>query len=294
MQRGLGFGLTLGLAACVAPRAVTQTGRVAPQGEFRGGADMVYNIPTGTTSAFLDGLDNTVDNLAQKNDNLYEQGMNDAAKAAVAYSLDPVSMGTAFWLRYGVIERVDAGYKYASGAHVFDARFQFLGAPGSRTKDGTNTGLAGSIGAQYSQQSYELPGFAGIDKLGKLFGFHMDRKDVLVPLILSVPFGPEEKYGAFSFGAVGGYTWLDYGLEPHDIVKDVGGVQEVVEKVSRKQGFATYGGFFNIKGGYKYAYLGLGLAAYYQEYGSFDILDKVSFKIDGFTFVPTISFELRY
>jgi len=71
----------------------------------------------------------------------------------------------AFGLRYGVWNRLDAGYKYSLGAHAIDARFQFWGTPGTRASDPSGENLhadwAASIGAQYSHQSFEL--FDNID-----------------------------------------------------------------------------------------------------------------------------------
>lgn len=282
--------------ACVAPRSVIHSGRVTPQGEVRVGTEMVVNVPTGTAGALLEGLEGAVDSLTQKSDRLFEDNLNTASKAALAHSLDPLTSGLALSVRYGFLERFDAGYKYSFGAHALDARFQFLGKPGVPTRRGpsSGSGLAGSVGLQYSQQSFELPSLAGLDKLGKLFGFHMTRQDLLVPVALSIPFGADEKYGALGFGIVGGYTFLDYGLEPHDVVKEVNGVQEVVAKVTREQGFATYGAFLNVKGGYRYVYVGAGLAMYYQDYGTFQLLDQAAISLSGLTFVPTLNVEMRY
>ena len=154
--------------------------------------------------------------------------------------------------------------------------------------------MAASVGLQFSRQSFELPSFAGLDKLGALFGFHMDRTDLLVPLAFSLQFGTDEKFGAISFGAVGGYTFLDYGLAPNGLVKDVSGVPQLVAGVTRKQGFATYGAFVFLKGGYRFTYVGLGLAGYYQDYGTFKLMDTVDTHLNGFTLVPCTSFEFRY
>ena len=291
-------------AACVAPRSFTQSGRVTPRGEIRGGAEALVNVSTATTGVLGEALVNAVEELRgrEEGDRSFDGSLNDAAKGAIAWGLDPAfATGFGVNVRYGVYDNVDLGYRYALGAHVLDARYQFMGpAPGRARDDGAPitplyaSALDGSIGLQWSSQSYELPSVGQLDKIGSLLGFHMDRTDFLVPVAFSLPFGENEKYGAFGFGGLFGYTRLSYGLEPKEILREVDGVQELVDAVSREQGFVSYGGFLNVKVGYRYAYAGLALALYHQNFGRFDVLDRVSFDLKGFTVVPSFFVEGRY
>ncbi len=152
----------------------------------------------------------------------------------------------------------------------------------------------GSIGVQYSWQKYDLPKWTGMNFLQEFLGLDFRRKDILVPLVFSYSFGPEEKYGAISAGFVYSHSFIHYSIEPTKkffSYADSAGVKipkEINTSVNKKINFPAFGGFFNVKAGVEYVYAILGLSVYYQKYGTFDLIGGSIAEFKGTTFVPTI------
>ncbi|MBU1535931.1 hypothetical protein KKF84_11470, partial [Myxococcota bacterium] len=221
-----------------------------------------------------------------------DQKLDKLIRAMIIYSVDPIGMGFDFNVRYGVWDRFDIGYKMDSGVHVFDTRFQFAG-PTKQSPNflGINLGphWFGSIGVQYSQQDFEIP-LPGLDKLQKLIGYKFEKQDILIPIAFSYSlWGNEEKFGSVSFGAAYNYSRLKWGL-------DEGLIQDLFVDTLASMGITvpggdqavhSFGGFVNIKLGYKYVYVIASLSVYYQNYGKFRLFDY-SASYSGVTFVPTI------
>lgn len=212
-------------------------------------------------------------------------------KVALAYALDPTpNAAPNFWGRYGLIPGMDFGYKY-TGAHVFDARYQFLGSTGDFDVPSDERNY-GSVGLQYSWQNYDLPDWTGMNVLQKFLGLEFNRKDFLVPLIFSHSFGLEEKYGAISGGVIYGHTFIKYSFSPKNIYRlaDSTGTaisKELIPTIQAKQNFLAFGVFGNMKFGYKYVMGFLALSVYYQKYGEFELLDGSKTTFKGMTFVPS-------
>lgn len=285
------------LASCTAPRTVYHSGKVTPKGQVRVGFDVTGNIPSATTKAIFDNIDGLVTALANMDSIKFEnneQALNDVSKSVLAYTLDPIGAGYDLHLRVGVIERVDVGYKLAGGAHVFDARYQFLGSTGTPDNPGDDPeGFSGSVGLQYSGKSYELPSFFSAD-INEFLGFEMKRKDIFVPVAFSYPFGEEELYGNVSFGLAYGHTFLSYSLTPEKIYEYTqNAVPQIIDPVNEKKNYSSYGGFINIKGGYKYAYVIGSLGIYYQDYGSYTLLKGYTAKLKGVTVVPSLGLQVN-
>ena len=290
MRQILVLNIFLLMTACTAPRAVSQSGRVTPHEKWRVGSDYTFNISTQTTAALFDGIKTTIEEVIDEEQVSYDETTRKLSKALLAYSIDPLSTGLDFYLRYGLLENADIGYKYATGIHVVDTRWQFM-KPKNTPEESSS--LYGSLGLQYSSQSYDLPSVMKLDDLQKLLGYDMNRKDVLVPLTFSRPFGEEEKYGAFSFGLAYNFTKLDYGFEPLKLYNNLGGDAdpELVAPIHGEKTIHAYGGFFSLKGGYKYVYISAGLAIYYQDYGRYELLNDDSAQLSGLTFVPHLGIE---
>ena len=304
MKRSFNHGMLLGVAAaalslasCTAPRTVYHSGKVTPKGQVRGGVDIVGNVPGATTRAIADNVTDliqTFSNLDSINWNNNQDALNSVSKSVLAYTLDPIGAGYDIHLRVGVIERVDVGYKLAGGTHVFDARFQFLGSTGTPDNPGNDPeGWSGSAGIQYSGKSYDLPSFFGAD-LNDFLGFEMKRKDIFIPVAFSYPFGEEELYGNVSFGVAYGHTFLSYALSPEKIYEYTqNNVPQVIDPINEKKNYASYGGFINIKGGYKYAYVIGSLGIYHQNYGSYKLLKGYTADLKGITVVPSLGLQFN-
>jgi len=278
--------------SCVAPRTIVSTGKVTPRGEFRVGGNAAFNVATATLSKGGSALKSAVQSATGKDTVQYNQSITDLQAAALAYVLDPVQPTSDLYLRYGVIDRLDVGYKYAFGSHVFDAMYQFLGPVGTPEHPvGRSGDTYASIGLQYATQRAKLPGLSYLDNLTNLVGFRASRNDLLVPLVFSRSFGPEEENGAFSYGLVYAHTFLRYGFAPSKIY--VSASQQVPELPTSRENFSSYGAFINVKVGYRYVYVIPALSIFYQNYGTFALLNNRTTSLSGVTIVPSIGLQFR-
>ena len=280
-------------SSCTAPRAIIATGKVTPQGEFRVG----YNQGLNLASAPLDKASSAVKEAAsqavtqQKVD--YTDATTQLQAAALAYVLDPVQPTADLSIRYGIVPRLDAGYKYAFGSHVFDAQYQLLGPTGTPENPGpgaaTGTTYA-SIGLQFATQRAKLPSIPFLSDINAVLNFRATRHDLLIPLTFSNSFGPEEEFGAISYGLVYAHSWVSYGFAPDKIYN---GSVKVPELPLQSRNFSSFGGFLNLKFGYRYFYVIPAVSVFYQNYGDFALLNNQSTSLSGVTFVPSIGLQLR-
>lgn len=276
-----------GLASCMAPRNISNSGKVTPKGNFVAGANMSVNFSSQTSSAVADVTKSLVKELSN-NDSIYvNPDFNLINKAAVAYALDPVSVGTDFYLRYGFIKGFDAGIKIAGNAKAIDVQYQFLGPLGG-IDDITDEKLYGSVGLQYSSQKQELPSI--LADIQSRLGYKFKRKDILLPVIFSYSFGNEEAVGAFSWGLVLNYSRISYATAPAGIYDY--NLMKLVGK-EHSQSYFSYGVFVNCKIGYRYIYLVPAISIYNQNYGEYQLLSGDVVKLKGLTVVPSLGFRLR-
>lgn len=280
-------------AACTAPRAVINSGKVTPQGQLKVGGDMVFNIGTRTLSELGGAVKDEAAAAAGKDTVNYSQRFVRIQTAAIAYILDPVQPSTDFYIRYGALPRVDVGYKYGFGAHAFDAMYQFLGATGTPENPEAAAGATyGSIGLQYATQRARLPDIPFLNDVTDLLNFRATRHDLMVPLIFSTSLGREEEFGAISYGVVYNHTFIRYGFEPRKVY--VPGTNDKVDGLTAKNNFASFGAFVNGKFGFRYAYLLPAVALYYQNYGTYQLLNQATTtRLKGVTIIPSLGVQFR-
>jgi hypothetical protein len=302
MQRhsSLRFGLALATLAtllttsCMAPRAITSSGKVTPKGEFRVGGTQSFNIPTETLSKSGSAVKEAASQLASQDKVQYSELVDKVQIAALAYVLDPVQPAADLYVRYGALDRLDVGYKYAFGSHVFDAMYQFLGPTGTPEHPGGAAGATyGSIGLQYATQRAKLPSLPFLDDIDGLLRFRATRHDLIVPLVFSKSLGQEEEIGALSYGLVYTHTFVRYGFDPRNIYQSGSNTDLLPALPEQKRDFSSYGAFVNVKVGYRYAYVIPAFAMYYQNYGSYQLLNNQTAKLKGFTFIPSIGLQFR-
>ncbi|NEM99547.1 hypothetical protein [Pontibacter burrus] len=285
--------LAVAVSSCTAPRSVIHSGKVTPKGQFKAGFNVGGNIASEPISQLGDVTKAAVDAVAKEGEVEYSEQIDVFSKALMSYALDPVGTTFDFYLRYGVAERVDVGYKYATGVHVFDAMYQFMGPTGTPQNPGVGDWY-GSIGMQYSGQSSGLFDKLYLDKLIPVLEFSATRRDIVVPLVFSKSFGPEEEMGNISFGPVYNHTFIKYGFEPSRIVKNAAGERVPVEGVFAKKNFPSFGFFVNGKIGFKYVYILPSLTMYYQDYGTYDFLEGKQFEFSGVTIIPSIGLQANF
>jgi len=289
------FILLVALAAgCTPSRGIIASGKVTTKGAIKAGYNASFNISSSSLSE-VDNIAESAVNALQNRDSIYyDADFQSLTRSLLAYSLDPTAPTSDFYIRYGVADRVDVGYKYASGAHVLDAMYQFLGSTGTIDNPGP-AGLYGSIGLQYSGQNSNLPSRLGLSALSSILNYDLKRKDILVPLVFSKSFGQEEEYGNFSWGVVYGHTFINYGFEPGNLYEKLGGTQtRQIKALQKKENFSSFGTFINAKIGYRYIYFLPALSIYYQNYGTYDIFGLQQENYKGFTFIPSLGFQINF
>jgi hypothetical protein len=288
------FLVTIIFSCCTASRSVIHSGKVTPQGDFKAGANLGGKIPTQTIGAMANVKATAVQDVINRDSIQYDKYIDNLSKVLLAYSLDPLNVSADFYIRYGIYKKFDIGYKYFSGAHVFDAMYQFMGSTGTINNPGQK-GINASIGIQYASQKSDLPEKLYLDKLSSFMEFTASRKDILIPLVFSMPFGDEEEYGHLGYGLVYNHTFLEYGFQPERVFTSyVGNYANVEMKpITNKKNFSSFGGFVNAKIGYKYVYFLGSLSVYYQDYGKYEIPGGETIKFSGFTFIPTAGLQFH-
>ena len=279
--------------ACSAPRAIVATGKVTPQGEFRVGYNQGFNIATAPLSKAGAALKDAASAAAGKDTVGYGGSVINLQAAALAYILDPVQPTADLSIRYGIIPRLDAGFKYAFGSYVFDTQYQLLGPTGSPENPGrgavSGTTYA-SIGLQFATQRAKLPSLPFLSDINSVLNFRATRNDLLIPLIISQSFGPEEEIGAISYGLVYAHSWVNYGFAPNNVYLNT---QKIPALPTQSRDFSSFGGFLNLKLGYRYFYVIPAVSVFYQNYGDYALLNGASTSLSGVTFVPSLGFQLR-
>jgi hypothetical protein len=277
---------------CSAPRNIMYSGKVTPKGHFAAGGNMGYNIGTAAMDAIFGTLEDKVHEITGGDTIRFNSTFNSATKAMTAFALDPLGLNSDFYLRYGVIKRIDLGYSRNSGVNVFDLRCQFLGSTGSRKNPGPEK-FNGSAGIQYSGQEYELPSFLGT--LQSKLKYQLKRKDLLFPVAFSYSLGPEEKYGALGFGALYGLTWVTYDYEPNLVYELVSGLYQPITQVPRGENrYSSYGLFVNAKLGYRYVYGIASVAFYYQDFGTYNLFKDEKVSLKGASIVPSLGLQVAF
>lgn len=285
--------------SCSAPRTITVSGKVTTPGNVVAGASYNASLPTATTKLAADLITKNIDDVVNKDTASFDANLERLNKAMLAYAIDPITTGYDFYIRVGIVKRFELGYKLAGNAHTFYSQYQFLGSTGTIPPDSDKDDeedeyfdlkkqFYASIGLQYSWQDYKLPNFLGT--LQNRLGYTFNRKDILVPLAFSISFGPEEKYGSVAAGLAYGYTLLNYTSLPDRITIEN---NKLVTGLQNRKGYSSLGGFLNVKVGYKYVYLIPSLSIFYQNYGTYKLINGSSFRLRGATFVPAISLQVR-
>ena len=285
-------------AGCAGPRAVLHSPEATPKGRWRLGGTLDANLPTQTSRSMFGGLREGIDFLheqAKGKDSvaITADSLNDLAEALVAYSLDPIGTQPSFHARYGLLPRVDAGYRYAGGVHVFDARLQFLGPVAGAGDRSAGPGWRGSVAVQYSGQDYSLP--APLDRLQALLQYEFKRKDILVPLIFGRPFGPRGDLGEFGLGAAYNLSLIEYDSKILKLVEKVDeGLTRPFADLRGERAIHAFGGFANARLGFRFVHLLASLAVYRQDYGTFGLFGGKRVALRGWTMQPSGGLEFRF
>ena len=299
------FGLLVSVSSCVAPRAITNSGKVTPKGNWVVATNQTYNIataPAGKVASALDvNLDNlfnrTIDTLSLAESNVVSTDWQKVGEALMANNFDPIGGGFEFGVRYGIAERFDVGFKKTGRAKAIDVQYQFLGTLGNVDdfSESATDKWYGSIGLQYASQDVSLPFWAR--PINSRLQYDFSRKDILVPLIFSYGLGNEESIGAISFGLAYNFTRMHYSTTPftYAYIQDANGVVTALNSkaITETKNISSFGAFANMKIGFRYFYFVPAVAVYYQNYGTLQNFIGESFQMKGLTIVPSLGLRLR-
>lgn len=281
------------ISSCSPPKAITLSGKVTPKGQVKMGLDYSVNASNHFAKSLYNNIGSIANSKLSQDTIILDEQLVNLNKTVLAYAIEPIGAGSNYYIRYGVVKHLDVGYKYASGTHTFDGMWQFTGSTGTINEPG-ETKMCGSIGLQFSSKKYELPSWSGLDKVQNLLGFEMKRKDFLVPLIFSKSFGKEETFGNISFGLVYIRSFFDYGFKTNNIYDTISSTAPTaIQALNGKRNFGSTGVFLNFKLGYKYIYFLPAFAMYYQNYGSYKLIDGNTVSFKGMTFVPSLGLQIN-
>lgn len=299
------FGLLVSVSSCVAPRAITNSGKVTPKGNWVVAGNQTYNIATAPAIKVASAADIDIDNLINSS-NQNSPAVDSIAitadwqkvgEALMANNFDPLGGGFEFGVRYGIAERFDVGFKRSGRAKAIDVQYQFLGTLGNVDdfSESSADKWYGSIGLQYSSQDISLPFWAR--PISSRLQYDFSRRDILVPLIFSYGLGNEESIGAISFGLAYNFTRMNYSTTPftYAYIQDANGVVTALNSkaITETKNISSFGAFANMKIGFRYFYIVPAVAVYYQNYGTLQNFIGESFQMKGLTVVPSLGLRLR-
>ena len=276
------FCVLLLTSGCVTNKSIVNSGKVTPKGNFAGGMNVSVNAPSAPVDAIKDKSNWDIISLAGEPHMIVQDITKSINKAMIAYALDPIGGNYDFFLKYGVYNRFDIGYKHGP-SHIFDCQYQFMGPIGNYN-NATDERWYGSVGLQFTPVTkFKLPEF--LEPMEDRLGIEFKRTDILMPLIFSYSFGQEEKFGAVSFGLALGYSHVTYNCNPINVF-DQYNVQ--LSGLSGTSNYMSYGGFVNLKLGYKRVFLVPSLAIYNQNYGTYKLINAETVSIKGMTVVTSV------
>ncbi len=282
---------------CSAPRSVTLDPAATQKGRFSFGGETGLTLPTQTARSLYGSLEDQVKSVVDQDEDtvaVEADKLNAMVEALFAYSLDPIGTRTELWLRYGLGFGLDAGYRYASGAHAFEFRWQFLGREDESTLFRSPNTWQGSLALQYCGQTYDLPSVAGLDKLQSLLHYEFKRKDLLIPFIFGKPLGVKGRAGSVGFGLAYNHSWISYESEILRLVEKLdGGATRPYRDLQGEASIPSYGGFLNARLGWERVFLVSGLSVFYQDYGKFRLFGEETAELKGWTALPTLGLEVR-
>jgi hypothetical protein len=106
------FGLLVSISSCVAPRAITNSGKVTPKGNWVVATNQTYNIATAPAGKVANAVDINIDNLLNGStdtlslveSNAVATDWQKVGEALIANNFDPIGGGLDFGIRYGIAE----------------------------------------------------------------------------------------------------------------------------------------------------------------------------------------------
>lgn len=273
----LTLALSAALPGCTASVAQLQTARVLDKGHFEVTAGASLVIPTQLVSAIADTAklaSKRIDEAEAAGRALSEEEHKQAFETALTLVLFYPSVTPELAVRYGVIDDLDVGLRYASTLVDVDARYQLL--------RGESAGLDVALTAGYGHHLETGPSMLTtvFDLLEKVDIAGYSRKDI-------------------DFGVVVGSqvaSWLHlYGAGRYMI--SLTNVEGRLQEAEAAAGFDAktdldgtihqFGGTAGLRAGYKYIWFGLELTVLRSLFRP--MIFGAERNLDGWTVAPTFS-----
>lgn len=287
--------LTFVFFGCSGSRSMLNSGKVLPKNQLRIGKNYTFNLSSAPIAQSVRGSYNLGNSLSTKDTIYYDQQIEHINAALLSYCLDPIGYNDELYFRYGLGNHMDMGFKSSGGAHAFDMMYQFLGS-NANFIDSDKGGYYGSFGLQYSWQNFRFLNYPMFDKVERIFGLEMSRKDITIPVIFSKSFGPEERTGCFSFGLIYSQSFIKYKITSKTVyaVSDATHLSpELLAPINAKVNYGSYGTFLNVKIGRRYVFFNFSLAAYYQNYGKYLLLGGNTRTLKGISIIPSYGVQFN-
>ncbi len=272
------FGMALslvGLIGCVSPMSTFHTGRTTPRNRVALTTGVGLNVASSFVGAVVDNAEmvaRKVEQAATQNQvaALTDDEKRDLMRGACSYALFGPLPLWEIGLRYGILDRWDAGVAYTTSGFRFETKVQLL----------RRETLDLAVGLQAMRQVLEipLPGF-----LKDVFQIEdLSRTDLVLPVVASRSFG---KYGFVYGGPKFVYSFLQA-----DVIERVSDLAGKETKTSK--GMWQLGGFVGGGVGYKYVFVMLELNVLYYSYRP-TLLDT-EVDMSGVDFYPALGLKVNF
>jgi len=274
------------LTACAAPMSSFHTGRTTPRNRVELMTGIGLNVASSFVSSVIDAGKTAADKAKEaitqgQTPTLSEDETRDLMQTAFAYGLlNP----TPLWelgLRYGILDRWDAGVAYTTSGFRFESRVQLLRENLSKAKPGqTRIPLDLSIGVQVMKLVFSIP---IPDFLKDVFSIEdLSRLDLAVPVVLGRHFG--------QYGFVYGGPKFVYSFLQADVLEKLSDLTG--RTVTTDKGMWAVGGVVGGGIGYKYVFAVLELNVLYYDYRP-TILDT-EVNLSGVNVYPALGLKVNF
>lgn len=275
-MRGLGSCLCIAvvLGACASPMSTFQTGRTTPKGRVEALAGIGTNLASSFIGSVIDSGELAADKVKASIDQgttptLSEDETRDLMRTAFSYALlNPLPL-TEIGLRYGILDRWDAGLAYTTSGFRFETKVQLLRDP---------VDLA--VGLQGMRQVFEIPVPSFLKDIFQIED--LSRTDLSVPVVVSHHFG---QLGFLYGGPKFFYSFLQ--AEVLERVSSVAG-----RTMESGRGMWGVGGLLGGGIGYKYVYFVLEVNVLYYAYSA-TLLDT-EVDLSGVDVYPAMGLKINF
>lgn len=285
MRCSLCFVLLLS-AGCSAPMSTFHTGRTTPRNRVEAVTGVGLNVASSFIGAVLDSGKVAADKASAaittgSTPSLSDDEKRDLMRAAFSYALMSPLPLYEVGLRYGILDRWDAGVAYTTSGFRFETKVQLLRRSEKAIAQGRSTmpfDLA--IGAQALHQVFKIPLPDFLKDVFEIDDF--SRTDLTFPLIASRHFG--------HYGFLYGGLRFSYSILQADVLEKISDVAG--KRIESGRGMWSLGGIVGGGIGYKYVFLVLELNVLYYDYGATLLDTKVN--LSGVDVYPLLGLKINF